>query len=180
MVERLDVEFSSEGVTCRAWLYKADGVGPRPTVVLAGGWCYVREVVMPTYATAFAAAGLNALVFDYRNLGVSDGDNRQHLDPWAQIRDYQNAMSFLERHAAVDPHRIGVWGISYSGGHALVLAATDPRVRSIVSQVPVVDGFENMRRAHGTMEFRRLWAMILEDRKLRYEARPTTLLAPRY
>jgi dipeptidyl aminopeptidase/acylaminoacyl peptidase len=116
----------------------------------------VREVVMPTYAAAFAAAGLNAFVFDYRNLGVSDGDNRQHLDPWAQIRDYQNAISFLERHEAVDPHRIGAWGISYSGGHALVLAATDPRVRSIVSQVPVVDGFENMRRAHGTMEFRRL------------------------
>src|ERR1700721_2770916 len=71
MVERLDVEFRSEGVTCRAWLYRADGAGPRPTVVLAGGWCYVREVVMPTYAAAFAAAGLNALVFDYRNLGVT-------------------------------------------------------------------------------------------------------------
>ena len=88
--------------------------GPRPTVVLAGGWCYVREVVMPTYAAAFAAAGLNALVFDYRNLGVSDGDNRQHLDPWAQIRDYQNAISFLERHKAVDAHRIGV-GVSPIG-----------------------------------------------------------------
>ena len=53
----------------------------RPTVVLAGGWCYVREIVMPTYAEAFAEAGFNALVFDYRNLGVSDGDDRQHLDP---------------------------------------------------------------------------------------------------
>jgi uncharacterized protein len=68
-------------------VYRADGAWPRPTVVLAGGWCYVREVVMPTCAAAFAAAGVNALVFDYRNLGVSDGDNRQHLDPWAQIRD---------------------------------------------------------------------------------------------
>jgi alpha-beta hydrolase superfamily lysophospholipase len=29
-------------------------------------------------AAAFAAAGLNALVFDHRNRGVSDGDNRQH------------------------------------------------------------------------------------------------------
>lgn len=39
----------------------------------------------------FAEAGINALVFDYRNLGVSDGDNRRHLDSWAQIRDYQTA-----------------------------------------------------------------------------------------
>jgi hypothetical protein len=40
MVSRLDVEFQSEGATVRAWFYKADGSGPRPAVVLAGGWCY--------------------------------------------------------------------------------------------------------------------------------------------
>jgi cephalosporin-C deacetylase-like acetyl esterase len=178
MVERLDVEFNSGGKTCRAWFYKADGGGRRPTVVLAGGWCYVREIVMPTYAQAFAKAGINAMVFDYRNLGVSDGDNRQHLDPWEQIRDYENAISFLERHAAVDPDRIGVWGISYSGGHALILAATDPRVKSIVSQIPVIDGYENMRRVHGTMEYRKLWELVLKDRRLRYEQPGQCLYLP--
>jgi uncharacterized protein len=178
MVTRLDVEFPSEGATVRAWFYKANGDGPRPAVVLAGGWCYVREIVMPTYAQAFAEAGVNAMIFDYRNLGVSDGDNRQHLDPWAQIRDYQNAISFLERREDVDPHRIGVWGISYSGGHALILAAIDPRVKSIVSQIPVIDGYENMRRAHGTMEYRRLWDLILKDRKLRYERPGERLYLP--
>jgi uncharacterized protein len=178
MVSRLDVEFKSEGATVRAWFYKADGDGPRPAVVLAGGWCYVREIVMPTYAQAFAQAGVTAMIFDYRNLGVSDGDNRQHLDPWAQIRDYQNAISFLERREEVDPHRIGVWGISYSGGHALILAAIDPRVKSIVSQIPVIDGYENMRRAHGTMEYRRLWDLILADRKLRYERPGERLYLP--
>lgn len=178
MVERLDVEFQSEGVTCRAWLYRAAGSGRHPTVILAGGWCYVREIVMPVYARAFAEVGINAMIFDYRNLGVSDGENRQHLDPWAQIRDYQNGISFLERHDSVDPDRIGVWGISYSGGHALILAAIDPRVRSIVSQIPVIDGYENMRRAHGTMEFRRLWQLILDDRRLRYEQPGQRLYLP--
>lgn len=178
MVSRLDVEFQSEGATVRAWFYKADGAGPLPAVVLAGGWCYVREIVMPTYAQAFAQAGVNAMIFDYRNLGVSDGDNRQHLDPWAQVRDYQNAISFLERRDDVDPQRVGVWGISYSGGHALILAAIDPRVKSIVSQIPVIDGYENMRRAHGTMEYRRLWDLILEDRKLRYERPGERLYLP--
>ncbi len=178
MVERIEVEFQSEGTTCRGWFYRADGGGRRATVILAGGWCYVREIVMPVYARAFAEVGINAMIFDYRNLGASDGDNRQHLDPWAQIRDYQNGISFLERHEAVDPDRIGVWGISYSGGHALVLAATDPRVRSIVSQIPVIDGFENMRRAHGTMEFRRLWQLVLDDRRLRYEEPGKRLYLP--
>lgn len=175
---RDDVEFQSEGETCRAWLYHDPGAGPRPTIVLAGGWCYVREIVMPTYAEAFFEAGMNALVFDYRNLGVSDGDDRQHLDPWAQVRDYENAISFLERHPSVDPNRIGVWGISYSGGHALILAAIDARVKSIVSQIPVIDGFENMRRVHGTMGYRRLKELLDEDRRLRYERPGERLYLP--
>ena len=175
---REDVEFRSEGLICRGWLYHDSGAGPRPTVVLAGGWCYVREIVMPTYAEAFLAAGINALVFDYRNLGVSDGDNRQHLDPWAQIRDYENAISFLERHPSVDPERIGAWGISYSGGHTLILAAIDPRLRSIVSQIPVVDGYANMRRVHGTMGFRRLRELIADDRRLRYDEPGQRLYLP--
>lgn len=178
MTRRDDVEFQSEGVTCRAWLYVANESARSPAVVLAGGWCYVREIVMPVYAQAFAEAGINAMIFDYRNLGVSDGDDRQHLDPWAQIRDYQNAISFLERHELVDPDRIGAWGISYSGGHTLILAAIDPRVKTIVSQIPVVDGYENMRRAHGTMEYRALWNLVLEDRKLRYEKPGERLYLP--
>ena len=167
-MERIDVEFVSEGTTVRGWLYVPDGAGPHPAVVLAGGWCYVRELVMPYYAQAFAERGMAALVFDYRNLGVSDGEPRQHLDPWMQIRDYQNAVSFLTTLDEVDSDRIGAWGISYSGGHVIVLAATDPRVKVIVSQIPVVDGYENMRRVHGTMGYRRLWATILADREARF------------
>jgi cephalosporin-C deacetylase-like acetyl esterase len=167
-VERLDVEFLSEGVTIRAWLYLPDGEGPHPAVVLAGGWCYVRELVMPHYAAQFAENGIAALVFDYRNLGVSDGEPRQHLDPWMQIRDYQNAVSFLATRPDIDAERLGAWGISYSGGHVIVLAAIDPRVKVIVSQIPVVDGYENMRRVHGTMGYRRLWATILDDRERRF------------
>lgn len=167
---REDIEFHSEGDTVRGWLYRPDGVAVDvPAVVLAGGWCYVREIVMPYYAEAFARAGMAALVFDYRRLGVSDGEPRQHLDPWDQIRDYQNALSFLERTAGIDAGRLGAWGISYSGGHVLVLAATDPRVRAIVSQIPVVDGYRNMRRVHGGTGYRRLWQAVLEDRQLRFD-----------
>jgi cephalosporin-C deacetylase-like acetyl esterase len=177
-VPRIDVEFQSEGDTIRGWLFLPEGEGPFPAVALAGGWCYVRELVMPTYAQAFANAGVAALVFDYRNLGVSDGEPRQHLDPWMQIRDYQNALSFLERHDDVDPDRLGVWGISYSGGHVVVLAAIDPRIKCIVGQIPVVDGYENMKRAHGSIGYRRLWAEILDDRALRYEKPGERLYIP--
>lgn len=177
-MQREEVEFKSEGTTVRAWLYRPDTEGPAPAVVLAGGWCYVRELVMPHYAEAFAAAGIAALIFDYRNLGASDGEPRQHLDPIGQLRDYQNALSFLERQPGIDPDRLGAWGISYSGGHVLILAATDPRVKAIVSQIPVVDGYRNMRRIHGTIGYRRLWEAILEDRRLRYDDPDKRLYLP--
>jgi len=86
----------------------------------------VKELVQPDYAKAFVASGMAALVFDYRNLGTSDGEPRQHLDPWQQIEDYKNAISYAETRSEIDAERIGIWGISYSGGHVLVVGATDP------------------------------------------------------
>src|SRR6516165_4915415 len=123
---RRDVEFRSENETLRGHLYLPETDGPHPVVVMAGGWCYVKELVQPDYASVFAGAGVAALVFDYRNLGESTGEPRQHLDPWQQIEDYKNAISFVENLPELDASRIGVWGISYSGGHVLIVGATDP------------------------------------------------------
>jgi pimeloyl-ACP methyl ester carboxylesterase len=164
-----DIEFTSKGSTVRGWLITPDrGSGPYPVVVMAGGWCYVKEVVMPHYADYFVQQGIATLLFDYRNLGASDGQPRQHLDPWGQIEDYRNAISFAETQADLDRDRIGVWGISYSGGHALILAAIEPRIKCAVSNIPVIDGFQNMRRVQGERHFERLQKMVLDDRERRY------------
>jgi len=135
---------------------------------MAGGWCYVKELVQPYYAQAFVEAGCAALVFDYRRFGASDGAPRQHLDPWDQIEDYKNAISYVETLETVDPDRIAVWGISYSGGHALIVGATDPRVKCVVSTIPVVDGLLNMQKVHGAVGFRRLREAVVEDRRKRF------------
>ncbi len=166
---RRDIEFTSVGDTIRGWLYTPDqGEGPFPVIVMAGGWCYVKELVQTHVAEQFAEAGLAAVLFDYRNFGASDGDRRQHIDPNAQIEDYQNAISFAETLAEVDPDRIGVWGLSYSGGHSLILGAIDPRVKCVSAQIPVVDGYRNMRRVHGTMGFRKFEELLLADRRNRF------------
>ncbi|MCW2953736.1 MAG: alpha/beta hydrolase [Conexibacter sp.] len=166
---RRDVEFKSGGDTIRGWLYTPDdGDGPFPVVVMAGGWCYVKELVQPHYAEMYAEHGFAALLFDYRNFGASDGARRQHIDPELQLEDYRNAISYAETLDEVDPERIGVWGLSYSGGHALILGATDPRVRCVASQIPVVDGYRNMRRVHGTVGFRAFERLLLEDRRRRF------------
>jgi hypothetical protein len=135
---------------------------------MAGGWCYVKELVQPQYAGVFRDAGFAALIFDYRGFGGSGGEPRQHLDPWAQIEDYRNAVSYLETRPEVDADHIAVWGISYSGGHALIVGAVDRRVRAVLSVVPVVEGLETMRRAHGTMGFRRFTSELVASRRRRF------------
>jgi fermentation-respiration switch protein FrsA (DUF1100 family) len=143
---REDVEFRAEGVTLRGWLYSPDGAdGPVPTVVMAHGFSAVKEMYLDRFAEVFADAGLAALVFDNRNFGASDGEPRQEIDPWVQVRDYRHAITYAGTRAEVDAGRIGVWGSSYSGGHVLVVGAIDRRVRCVVSQVPLVSGHGNFR-----------------------------------
>lgn len=166
---RETVEFSSDGVVCRGVLITPDeGAGPFPTIVMGGGWCYVKEIVMPHYADFFVRDGFATLLFDYRTLGESDGEPRQHIDPWAQIEDYRSAISYAETRPELDADRIAAWGISYSGGHVLILGALDPRVRCIVSNIPVVDGWATMRRVHGERRFGLLLDTLLEDRRRRF------------
>jgi predicted acyl esterase len=176
-MQREDVTFESDGTRIEAHLYLPNSsTAPHPTVVMAGGWCYVKELVQPEYARAFAKAGIAALVFDYRGFGTSDGEPRQHIDPWAQIEDYKNAISWVETRPELDAERIAIWGISYSGGHVLIVAATDPRVRCVISNIPVVDGWRTMQHVHSALAFRDLQALILEDRRKRLSgAAPGTM-----
>jgi uncharacterized protein len=133
-------------------------------------------VVMPHYAEYFVKRGMATLLFDYRNLGASEGEQRQHLDPWAQSEDYRNAISFAETQTDLDRDRIGVWGISYSGGHALILAAIEPRIKVAVSNIAVIDGYQNMRRVQGERLFERLQDLVISDREARYRGEPGGLI----
>lgn len=138
---RTDVEFNAEGAMLRGWLFTPDNVsGPSPTIVMAHGFSGVKEQYLDKYAQAFAEAGFAALVFDNRNFGASDGAPRQEIDPIQQVRDYRHAVTYAGTLHEVDPDRIGVWGTSFSGGHALMVAATDRRIKCVVAQVPTING----------------------------------------
>jgi uncharacterized protein len=176
MADPITVEFASEGERLAALLYLPEGDGPHPCVVMGGGWCYVKELTQPKYAEVLARDGIAALIFDYRYMGASTGEPRQHIDPWKQIEDFRNAVSYAESRADVDGERIGAWGISYSGGHVMILGAIESRVRAICGVVPTVDGYQNMRLAHGTLGLRRLYATLLEARRRLYETGELTYL----
>lgn len=143
IVQRRDVEFTAEGpVTLRGWLFVPEGPGPHPAITMAVGFAGVRDHGLEPFAEAFAAAGFVVLLHDHRGFGASDGEPRQDVDPWRQIADWRRAISYLESRPEVDPARIGLWGTSYAGGHAIVLGATDRRLRVVVAQVPTISGYE--------------------------------------
>lgn len=145
---RKDIEFKTEdGVTLRGWHYVPEGAGgPAPTIVMAHGFSAVKEMYLDRFAEAFAEAGLASIVFDNRNFGASDGEPRYEIDPWQQVRDYRDAITYAETLPETDAERIGIWGSSYSGGHVLVVGAIDRRVKCVVSQVPLASGHGNARR----------------------------------
>jgi uncharacterized protein len=175
---RTDVEFrTGDGVILRGWHYRAtNGSGPWPMIVMAHGFSAVKEMYLDRFAEVFAAAGLTALVFDNRNFGASDGEPRQEIDPWQQISDYRDAISYALTLSETDPERIGVWGSSYSGAHVLVLGAIDCRVRCVAAQVPLISGHRNARRLIRADLIAPVLAMCAEDRLKRYRGAAPAML----
>ena len=166
---RQDIEFNAEGTTLRGWFYTPDsGKGPFPTIVMAHGFSAVKEMYLDSFAEVFAQAGLAALVFDNRNFGASDGEPRQEIDPWTQVRDYRHAITYASTRTDVDRNRIGVWGSSYSGGHALVLGAIDRRIKCVVSQVPLCSGYRNILRLVRADVIAQFRAQFDQDREARF------------
>jgi fermentation-respiration switch protein FrsA (DUF1100 family) len=144
MIKRSNVRFEADGgVKLAGWLFEPDGKnGSRPAITMAHGYAGLKEHGIERFAQAFAEDGFVVLLHDHRTFGASEGEPRQDIDPWRQIADWRRAISFLESRPGVDPSRIGLWGTSYAGGHAIVLGATDRRLRCVVAQVPTISGYE--------------------------------------
>jgi pimeloyl-ACP methyl ester carboxylesterase len=131
------VEFAaSDGTMLRGLLYLPETSAPSPGVVMTHGFSAVKEMGLPPFAEAIRDAGCAVLLYDHRGLGGSDGKPRQQINPWAQMRDMRQALTWLGDRSEVDAERLGLWGSSFSGGEVLVLGAIDDRVRAVVANVP--------------------------------------------
>jgi fermentation-respiration switch protein FrsA (DUF1100 family) len=178
IVRRQDVEFPVEGgVTLRGWLFVPDGPAPHPAITMAHGFAGVKEHGLERFARAFADAGFVVLVHDHRGFGASDGAPRFDVDPWVQIADWRRAISFLDSNPAVDADRIGLWGTSYAGGHAIVLGATDRRVRAVVAQVPTISGYQQSLRRVPPDQVPTLEAAFADDERHQFRGAPPVIQA---
>lgn len=154
-------DFISDNVRLTAqWFYAAENKGKKlPTIIIAHG----RGTTAASFrqdAVDLANAGYLVMLFDYRGWGDSDGrvmltshqtlagektftaevrQLRGYIDPWEQVDDWFNAINYAVTDPMVDTNRIGVLGSDLSGGHVIYVAAHEPRVKALVSEVSSVD-----------------------------------------
>lgn len=129
---------AADGATLRGRLLGPAGAGaPKvPGIVVAHGFSATFKMGIIAYAEKFAEAGYCVLAFDHAGFGVSDGEPRRDICFWRQADGYRDAISFLQSQPSVDPSKIALWGVSFSGSVALSVAAVDERVSAVLAVTP--------------------------------------------
>ncbi|MCE3266185.1 MAG: peptidase [Solirubrobacterales bacterium] len=165
------MRFESGGETLAAWHLTGDGdaferPAGRPCVVMAHGIGGTRDSGLLPFAEAFAEAGLDVLLFDYRSFGDSTGEPRQQAWPPHHREDYRAAVAFARGLGGVDSERVVLWGSAWSGGHVVYVAAEDNRIAAVISQTADLDGMRTVMeivRDGGLGQLLRLTAHGLRD-----------------
>ena len=176
-----DVSFYSEGSRISAlWRTPDAPAAPLRAVVQGPGWLGLKDAKLYTrYHQALTDAGFGVLVIDYRGFGDSEGD-RARLSFSGQVLDLVNAVTYLTTRDDVDPECIGVFGSGGTGGgNAVLLADTDPRIRAVVSQVPVADGEDWLHRMRSEYEWLAFLKGLEDDRRDRAATGKGRLVHPR-
>jgi uncharacterized protein len=130
-----------DGTPLEAWLI-APHARNAPLVIMAPGLTGTKEGLLEPLAWRFAEAGIATLLFDYRCFGGSGGTPRHWVDLARHKQDYEAALRFARTQLGrrgIDAERIALWGSSFSGGTALVTAASDGQVRAVIAQCPYLE-----------------------------------------
>jgi len=120
-------------------LFTPDAADRPPVVVMGHGFAARRHWGLPAFAERFAEAGVAALTIDYRGFGDSGGGPRRVVAAEKQRADIRAAIEYVRDREDLDGDAVGLWGMSYGGGHVLSLAATED-VEAVVATVPFTDG----------------------------------------
>jgi uncharacterized protein len=175
MAAREDVRIPSDGEQLAAYVYRpSPPAGAAPCVVMAHGFSATRDDGLPGYAEAFRDAGFVVILFDYRHFGASSGEPRQLLDIGRQHDDYRAVIAWARRLDEVEPDRIVLFGSSFSGGHVLAVAATDPRIAAVISRAPFTDAIPTLMLVP-LRNIVRLFVAALRDQAGAWLGRPPVL-----
>jgi len=126
------ITFTSHGNALLGTFFRAAGDGPRPTALLMHGIPGAEKNVDLAYA--LRDAGWNALLFHYRGCWGSAGV----YSLAGILDDITAALDYLQQDATVDRERLVGIGLSLGGWGVVMAAASDTRLRAVVTINPVV------------------------------------------
>jgi len=114
-----------DGLTLRGWFIPAEQ--PRGTIVVCHGYAGDCSPDLQ-YAPLFQRYGLNALFFDFRGHGMSDGNYTSLV--YFERTDLLAALDYLKTRGI---ERVALLGFSMGGAIALATAPLSPMVVGVVS-----------------------------------------------
>jgi predicted acyl esterase len=168
-MQKTTLTFYSEGTVIVADLYRPDDLDlsrKHPALVQCQGFSGIRAMVQPIFAEYFTKAGFVTLAIDYRGWGDSGGE-RGRFEPFEQVQDVRNALTFLETIDYVDPERLGIFGASFGALIGPHTAAMDKRVKANVGMVGVADGYEAVTNQRTPEQMKEWEAKVAEARRRR-------------
>jgi hypothetical protein len=160
-----DIKFKTEdGISLSGFFYEDESSNePKPTIVMAHGFTGVIDA-LKDYADFFHKSGFNVLLYEHRSFGKSEGAPRFDINPYQQLSDFRDAITYAQSLPKVDAKKIGIWGSSYAGGHVIALGACDRRVQCVVSQIPYVSGHDNAPRIYSSDVIKGWQKKFIEER----------------
>jgi pimeloyl-ACP methyl ester carboxylesterase len=179
-VQTEKVEYFSGPDRVRALWRTPDAVaGPIPAIIQGPGWLGLKDAqAYDRYHQGFTDAGFGVLSIDYRGFGESEGNDRGIVNPTHQLEDLVNGVTYLTTRDDVGP--IGAYATGGTGGgNVVLLAATDPRVRAVISQMPVADGRDWLHRMRTEYEWVEYQELLELDRRERVLTGKSRLVHPR-
>lgn len=124
--------------------HEAEPGGPGPAVVVChphpmyGG--SMDNNVTTAIASALVKVPINALLFNFRGVGKSQGSYGEGIDEQDDVRA---ALDWLEKRAGVDKARLGLAGYSFGAGVVLPVGCDDGRVKGLALVSPFLRGAQD-------------------------------------
>ncbi len=164
------VTFYSEGEVIVGDLYLPDNFkesNKYAGILQCQGFTGIRDMVQPEFAQYLVDdGGFVSLAIDYRGWGDSGGE-RGRLDPFQQVEDVRNGLTFLETLDFIDNDKLGVFGASFGALIAPYTAAMDSRVKATVGMVGVAHGYEAVTNRRTPQQMKEWEQKVAEARRVR-------------
>jgi pimeloyl-ACP methyl ester carboxylesterase len=128
--ERIVIPY--EGASLRGYFFAAEGAGPRPTLIMNGGYDSTAEETFFYSGAAALARGVNVVCFDGPGQGAALIEDGLPFRPdWEAV--IGAVLAHLRRRVEVDPARIVLMGMSFGGYLAPRAASGAPSLAALIA-----------------------------------------------